>query len=446
MPHHDALRLRFACGADGWRCENLPAAAGPAVRLARFTLAGLAPEAQAAGLAEAGGRLQAGLAPEAGELVRAAWFDLGPERPGRLLLAIHHLAVDGVSWRILLEDLLAAYAGLGRGEAVVPPPRTTSFQFWSRQLEAHARAAATLAELPYWQGVLAGAPALPVDRDPAGAANQMGAASRLVSVLPAMETRQLLAEVPAAYHSRINDVLLTALALALARWRELRGEAAGGGVLVELEGHGRAEALFAGVDLSRTVGWFTSLHPVRLEPGLDAAGVAEALAGGAAAGLALKRVKEQLRAVPGEGIGFGLLRHLNPDAAAGLAGLPRPALLFNYLGQFDRLLPGEAAAAGWALAGDAAGAAVAEARGRGHLLEANAVVAGGLLQVEWRWCQEVHDAASLARAGRAVPGRPARADRALPDPRHGRPHALGLPAGRRRPGDAGGDRAPAPRA
>ena len=98
-----------------------------------------------------------------------------------------------------------------------------------------------------------------------------------MSVLPAAETRQLLAEVPAAYHSRINDVLLTALALAVARWRELRGEAAGGGVLVELEGHGRSEALFAGVDLSRTVGWFTSLYPVRLEPGLDAAGVAEAL-------------------------------------------------------------------------------------------------------------------------------------------------------------------------
>ena len=145
----------------------------------------------------------------------------------------------------------------------------------------------------------------------------MGAASRLVSVLPAAETRQLLAEVPAAYHSRINDVLLTALALAVARWRELRGEAAGGGVLVELEGHGRSEALFAGVDLSRTVGWFTSLYPVRLEPGLDAAGVAEALAGGAAAGLALKRVKEQLRAVPREGIGFGLLRHLDAGSGGG---------------------------------------------------------------------------------------------------------------------------------
>ncbi len=224
----------------------------------------------------------------------------------------------------------------------------------------------------------------------------MGAASRLVSVLPAAEARRLLAEVPAAYHSRINDVLLTALALAVARWRELRGEAAGGGVLLELEGHGRSEALFAGVDLSRTVGWFTSLYPVRLEPGLDAAGVAEALVGGAAAGLALKRVKEQLRAVPREGIGFGLLRHLAPEAAAMLAGLPRPALLFNYLGQFDRLLPGGAEAAGWALAGEAAGAAVADARGRGHRLEANAVVAGGMLQVEWRWCGAVHEAASVA--------------------------------------------------
>ena len=173
VAHHDALRLRFVRGEDGWRCENLPAAEPSlAVRLERLTLVGLAPEAQR-GRAGRGGRAAAGRAGARGGRSRARGLVRpGAGRPGRLLLAIHHLAVDGVSWRILLEDLLAAYAGLGRGEAVVLPPRTTSFQFWSRQLEAHARAEAILAELPYWQGVLAGAPALPVDHDPAGAANE----------------------------------------------------------------------------------------------------------------------------------------------------------------------------------------------------------------------------------------------------------------------------------
>ena len=265
--HHDALRLRFTRSGDGWRQENLAAAAVAAVRLARFDLGRLPPPRRAACLEAEGGRLQAGLDPQAGDLVRAAWFDFGPGEPGRLLLAIHHLAVDGVSWRILLADLLLAYARLGRGEPAALPPRTTSFQHWAGRLAAHAHDPVTLAELPFWQKVVGGAvPSLPVDHDPA-AANTVGGAARLVSLLPPAETRQLLAAVPAAYHSRINDVLLTALALAVAGWRQERGQAGTTALLLELEGHGREEGLFAGVDLSRTVGWFTSLYPVRLDLG-----------------------------------------------------------------------------------------------------------------------------------------------------------------------------------
>ena len=103
-------------------------------------------------------------------------------------------------------------------------------------------------------------------------------------------------------------------------------------MLVALEGHGREEDVVPGADLSRTVGWFTSIFPVRLDPGpVD---VADALAGGPAAGSALKRVKEQLRAVPDRGLGYGLLRHLNPETAAELAALPAPQISFNYLGRF----------------------------------------------------------------------------------------------------------------
>ena len=136
---------------------------------------------------------------------------------------------------------------------------------------------------------------------------------------------------PAAFHCGINDVLLTGLVLAVARWCRRRGRGAGTAVLIDLEGHGREE-IFADVDLSRTLGWFTSLYPVRLDPG--ALDLAEALAGGAALGRALKIIKQQLHAVADKGLGYGLLRYLNAETALQLAGLPSPEIGFNYLGRF----------------------------------------------------------------------------------------------------------------
>jgi non-ribosomal peptide synthase protein (TIGR01720 family) len=158
-------------------------------------------------------------------------------------------------------------------------------------------------------------------------------AGQVTVTLPAEVTEAVLTTVPAVFHAEINDVLLAAFALAVAAWRGGDRSA----VLVDLEGHGREEHLVAGADLARTVGWFTTVYPVRLDVGsLDGADAwADAWAGGPAAGQVLKRIKEQLRAVPDKGIGYGLLRYANPRTAPVLAGPARPQIGFNYLGRFS---------------------------------------------------------------------------------------------------------------
>ncbi|MER5935700.1 amino acid adenylation domain-containing protein [Streptomyces sp. NPDC001928] len=258
------------------------------------------------------------LDPAAGRMLQAVWF----ADSGRLLLVAHHLVVDGVSWRILSSALAEAWQSGG-----ALPRGGTSFRTWSRLLGEEAHKPDRVAELAWWNRELEGARPL-LERDLGSTAS----VREHTLVLPDDVTVSLLTAVPAAYHAAAPDVLLTALALAVAAWRERRGDVAAGPLLVGLEGHGREEHIAEGVDLSATVGWFTTFHPVGIDPGpLD---IDEALSGGPAAGTAIKRVKEQLRAAPDHGLGYGLLRHLNPDTAPALEKLPQPQILFNYLGRF----------------------------------------------------------------------------------------------------------------
>ncbi|HEU5475882.1 MAG TPA: amino acid adenylation domain-containing protein [Actinophytocola sp.] len=307
LDKHDVLRARIDRAAATFTV-------GPPGSVAAASVLSTAPGADIAALAaEAAGRLD----PERGVLIQAVRCDAG------LLLVVHHWVVDGVSWRILLPDLAAAAAGAAL------EPAGTPFGPWSELL--HRESGPRAAELPLWTSIVDGVDPLLTPRplDPIG---DLRSVRRLTLRLPVEHTRPLLTTVPAAFHAGINDVLLTALALAVAGWRSDNGSEDRSDVLVALEGHGREEQLGAGVDLSRTFGWFTSVFPVRLDPGpLDRA---EALAGGPAAGTALKRIKEQLRAIPDHGIGYGLLRHLNPDTAAELAARPAPQISFNYLGRF----------------------------------------------------------------------------------------------------------------
>ncbi len=384
--HHDALRSRLVQDAEGWlqasqSIDNVP------FTLAHFDLAELAPEARTEQLQIAAATLQQSLDPAAGRLMAAAWFDFGIETSGRLLLVIHHLVVDGVSWRILIEDLIAGYNQLERSETIMLPDKTTSFGSWARKLAAHAESAELAGELGFWTNACRDVAPLPIDRsaDPRHAA--YGETRGLTTTLSAEDTHALLTIVPQAYRSRINDALLAALTVALADWRVARGET-GAATLVDLEGHGR-EDIFAGVDLSRTVGWFTTMFPVRLDAG--ALDHVEAKHGGAAAGAVLRRIKEHLRDVPHGGIGWGLLRYLNAQTASRLAALQRAQLSFNYLGRFD-----ESTGSGWRAATESSGPAIAPERGREHLLEVVTVVRGGTLVAEWRYWPAAHDRASVA--------------------------------------------------
>jgi nonribosomal peptide synthetase CepB len=302
------------------------------------------------------------LDPAAGVMARLVWLDRGPDTPGRAVLIVHHLVVDGVSWRVLGTDLAAAYAAAGDGAALAPEP--VPFGRWARAIAAQDRRE----ELADWTVLLEGVPpllpglVLDPDRDTAGTVVQV------TGQLSAKVTSALLTTVPEAFHGGINDVLLAGLAAAVAEWRAGHG-LPHGPVLVDIEGHGRVP-LTGGMDLSRTVGWLTSVHPARLDPRSDTA--VEVRAGGPAAGQVLKTIKEQLRTVPGDGLGYGILRHLDPDAGPVLAELPAAQIGFNYLGRFTAA---DSAAGAWRqleLDGDAD-----EQIAVTHPLEASGVVRDG---------------------------------------------------------------------
>ncbi|AUG78204.1 Amino acid adenylation domain protein [Kitasatospora sp. MMS16-BH015] len=323
--HHDALRLRLTVAPDGgWSTEIRPVGAVDAAEgLRRVDTAGLAGPELSARMRQAAEQARAELDPTAGRVLRAVWFDAGPGQAGRLLLVVHHLAVDGVSWRILLPDLQEAWQG-----AELAPVRT-SLRGWATALAPAAEQRS--AELGHWLDTLAtpdpGLGERPLDRSSDTAAR--GRELRL-TLAPA-EAGPLLTDLPAAFRAGADHVLLTGFALALREWRRRHGRPAGSAVLLDLEAHGRQE-LAPGQDLSRTVGWFTSLYPVSVDPGpLD---YRQALAGGPELGRALKLVKERLRTQPGDGLGYGLLRRLDPAAGAELARHAAPKVSFNYLGRF----------------------------------------------------------------------------------------------------------------
>ncbi len=373
--HHDALRLRFFRdgGREGARWRQLSTPAGGRTDLALVDLAALPAAARDGERERAMASLQASLDLARGPLLRAAVFATAPpsaSSPRHLFLVAHHLVVDAVSWRILLEDLAASCAALAAGEPVRLPAKTLSLRQWSERLQRHAQSDSLRAELPYWSAVeRSDAPALPVDFE--RGANDEASARRLALAFTADETRALLLDFRATYRMDVEETLLAVLAAAAARWTGADR------LTVDVEGHGREEIGAAGLagDPSRTVGWFTTIYPLRLE--LAPAG--ELLD-------TVKAVKEQLRAVPRRGIGYGVLRYL---AAGGLGAPPQPGagISFNYLGQLDHVLGGDAP---FALAAGSTGPAHSPRARRRHLLEVVAQVDGGRLEVLWTYSAGRH--------------------------------------------------------
>ena len=371
--HHDALRLRFTPAGVDWRQSN----AGPdeIVPFSVFDLSELSVAEHPAAIEAKGVELQTSLNISAGPLARVAYFELGADRPGRLLFVVHHLAVDGISWRILLEDLQGGYQQLKSGAKIEFAPKTTSFKDWARRLTEYAQSAELRTELTYWlDESRRQAKSLPADYR--SETNTRESARSVTVELDAEETAELLKKVPQAYSTQIAEVLLAAVSQAFSEWT---GHPA---LLIDMEGHGREE-IITEVDLSRTVGWFTTLFPVLLE-----------LKSEATPGDALLSVKEQLRSIPHRGIGYGLLRYLAADMTirGQLSSLPQAQVSFNYLGQFDQVLTGTSLLT---LARESAGQGSAPQAGRSHLLEISGGVVGGKLHMAWTYSEQSHHRSTI---------------------------------------------------
>ncbi|WP_269856945.1 non-ribosomal peptide synthetase [Streptomyces sp. RPT161] len=370
--HHDALRCRFVRREDGsWYQSCAAPDAAPPELLTVCDLTGLDAAAAEATEARVTQEAHSGFRLDTGPLVTARLFMATGTRPARVLLAAHHLVVDGVSWRILLEDLETAYRQARAGEPVRLPERTTSVQEWARRLRAHTSDGGFAAQRDHWEtAVRQCAAPLPVDRD---GGNSVGDVRAVTVRLDRRRTDDLLRKVPGVYRTRIDDVLLAALGRVLAAWTGYDT------VAVALEGHGREDQLFDDVDLSRTVGWFTTLFPVALKvPEGDW-------------GTTLKSVKEQLRAVPDRGIGYGALRHLAGDER--LTEAPMPGISFNYLGRFQWSAdPGGLVCA---VPGGLGGAEAPESV-RPHLLDVVARVEDDHLEISWHYSTGRHREETVA--------------------------------------------------
>jgi amino acid adenylation domain-containing protein/non-ribosomal peptide synthase protein (TIGR01720 family) len=380
LDHHDALRLRFRNGAAGWTQEISPPQ--PEARIVTwYDLSMLDPDRLRDRIEAEAAKLQTSLDLER-SLIAIGYFDCGLQQPARLLWIVHHLAVDGVSWRILLDDLWTAYQQLESGAPPQLPAVTTSWLAWADRLAEHAKSANLSRELDYWTGEVATAPRLPVDLTE-GANDE--ASSRIVEVaLTRAETEALLQEALPALGVRIREVLLGALAHGLLGW------VGPGAIPVDLEGHGR-EAIFEDVDLTRTVGWFTTIAPflLPLQPTDDWP-------------VTLRVLQTQLHRMPNGGIGYGLLRYLRDDAAIEqrLAAMPHAEICFNYLGQFTAVgQGGPAEPALFQIARESPGASLSPRGNRRHLLRFDGEIDNGRLQFRLQYSENRHHRATMLGVG-----------------------------------------------
>ena len=379
LDRHATLRLRAENVGPEWSL-TVPEAGSVDAAACVQSVGALSDEAVAAARSR--------LNPATGAMLSALW------EPGtrQLVLMIHHLAVDGVSWRIILEDLNIAWAQHRIGQPVVLPAGGTSFARWASLLDEYARREEVIELAQAWRQVASTPSVLPAVRP---AVDTFAGAGSLSDSLDVETTRLLLGPVPAAFHAGVQDVLLIAFGLAC---NEFLGTA-GSPIAVDVEGHGRDEDLVGDVDLSRTVGWFTTKYPVSLA--LGAVSWAQVTAGDAAIGEAVKDAKEQLRAAP-DGLTYGVLRYLNPDVE--LIG-PDPTIGFNYLGRLGG--GAELSEDLWRVSPQGiavAGAAAATSMPLMHTLELNAGTmdtdSGPSLRANWTWAPSTLNESQVQRLSR----------------------------------------------
>ncbi|WP_460726874.1 amino acid adenylation domain-containing protein, partial [Nocardia heshunensis] len=349
--HHDVLRSHLRGNiAEGFQFEALPRGAvdiDALVHRVELSADVSDEELTRVGRIEfdaALGRLD----PANAAMVQFVWFAFAPEgsdearvRRDVLLIVAHHLVVDGVSWRILIADLGLAWSQLAFEQPIALPATGTSLRRWAHALVEGSRSEARVAELPFWQRVTQTPDPLLGSRAFDPAVDTVSTVERIEISVPAKVTEAVLTAVPSLYRGDVNDGLLSAVAMAVARWR---GRATGGSTLIRLGNDGRAEEVVAGANLSRTIGLFTAVFPIALD--LEDANLDEAFEGGNTLGDIVKSVKEQLLTLPDQGLGWGLLRHLNPETATQLRDVGQ--ISFNYLGRMSAgEIPEGTAELGW---------------------------------------------------------------------------------------------------
>lgn len=372
VAHHDALQFRFAQLPTGWQQRAGSDGEAP---FENVDLSAYSRDEQDRRLLAIATAQQARLDVSNGPLFRVVLFDRGQLRPQRLLIVIHHLVVDGVSWRIIIEDLEMVYRQLRSAASMQLPPKTMSFQQWGKRLREYAQGREQRSELPAWVTETAREEArLPSDGP--GGPNTVSSAREVNVSLSQEETAALLQDVSSAYNTHIDDALLTSLIQAVRQWT---GQSS---LWITLEGHGR-EPIFDDIDLSRTVGWFTSLHPVRLDV-QDTADI----------GLALIRVKEHLRRVRHRGLGWGLWRYISREQQVmqRLKAEPQPELSFNYLGQFDQTF---GSAGLFSDSAEPHGGCRSPNGERAHRIEVCGAIRNGQLQLNWTYSKNLHRSVTI---------------------------------------------------
>jgi amino acid adenylation domain-containing protein/non-ribosomal peptide synthase protein (TIGR01720 family) len=376
LQHHDALRLRFERINDEWQQFN--GGVDDSIPFSYYDYSEIGNRNLRKVIETEAAQLQASLKLSEGPLMRVAYFDTGPERCARLLFIFHHLVMDGYSWRIFLEDFQVIYGQLSVGMQPTLPPKTSSYLYWSTRLKDYAQLPEIVGELPHWQEIgTKESPRIPVD-NPEGA-NTFGTTEHLDLSLTEVESQALLQAVPAAYGAQINDVLLTALVRSM---RRFTGKST---LMLEMEGHGR-EDILEGVDISRTIGWFTTTFPVLI----DTEGVDEL-------SKQISIVSEQVGAIPNHGIGFGMLRELCEidEIRNQLASFPDAEINFNYLGQFDQMPETE-----WVpfrIAKESVGPEQSPQASPTALLYIVGIVSGGALHWRWLYSTKMYNRKTIKR-------------------------------------------------
>jgi non-ribosomal peptide synthase protein (TIGR01720 family) len=367
VQHHDALRLRVEAGEAGW-AQRI--ADFEPIALMSFDLSGISTELQAAALEQAAAGIQDSLSLCEGPIVRPALFKFGKEQAARLLIVIHHIAIDGTSWPILLEDLQTCYFQQTLGQQPELPPKTTSFHHWSRRLKEYACLKSVERESRYWLSEERRNVTTLLPRDFGDGVNLESTLQWFPVRFSKQQTEDLMKS-GMKLGAQAHEILLASVSKALHSWT------AASEILVDVEGLGR-EPLFEDVDLSRTVGWFTAIYPLLLF--CPVAGEMYDL---------LESVQNQVRSVPKGGIGYGLLRYMgsNQRIASDLRLLQQPEICFLYAGRTSQEFPGDSL---FGFAPESSGISRAPEQKRSYLIDIYARIIEGSLVVEWGYSSAVH--------------------------------------------------------